>query len=102
MQHLSLEQVVSALETFSKSSARFVLLGSYLGESLNINILPGDYWNINLVVSPFELTGYQEAYSEHTKDFLPHEPEKFLLLYSTDYLKTINFQEIRNKSALLI
>ena len=98
LQHLSFVTVISALELFSKSSARFLLVGSYMGQSRNTDIISGEYWDIDLLSWPFELTGYQTAYSEHTKDYLPEEPEKFMLLYAVDYLKTIDYQQMLQRA----
>ncbi len=101
LQHLSLDKVVSALELFSRSSARFLLVGSYLEQSRNINITTGDYWDINLLVFPFELTGYEHAYSEHSKDNLPDEPNKFLLLFPMEYLRSVDYERMMQRATLM-
>ena len=101
LQHLSLDKVVSALALFSKSSARFLLVGSYLKQSQNINITIGDYWDINLSVFPFELIGYERAFPEHTKDNMPQEPDKFLLLYPIDYLRSLDYRQMMLRAKLM-
>ena len=101
LQHLPLGMVIDALEMFSKSQARFLLVGSYLGfEGENRLIQAGDYYSINLTLEPFLLTGYQDKYQEHTHDFIA-TPDKHLLLLPIAYLQSIDYEAMRARASLL-
>lgn len=97
LQHLPTEKAIDAMELFSKSKARFLLVGSYFGvDNTNRRINAGEYYDINLTLEPFSLTGYQHVYHEHTQELIP-APDKHLLLYSISYLRGINFDALRAK-----
>jgi hypothetical protein len=56
LQHLPCELVVASLQNFARSKPRFLLVGSYNGDSrTNHNIAPGDYFLINLREAPYSL-----------------------------------------------
>ena len=98
LQHLPLLSGINALENFSKTKARYLLVGSYAtpkgNREIDINAGGNAYFDINLTEEPFFLTGYQQIFSEHT-DILPSELEKHMLLYPMHYLKAANFTEMR-------
>lgn len=99
LQHLSLEKAIGALELFSKSKARFLLVGSYFGaDNTNQRIEIGDYYDINLTLEPFALTGYQHVYREHTQELIA-APEKHLLLFSISYLRSIDFPALHKRAS---
>lgn len=101
LQHLPLGMVVDALEMFSKSEARFLLVGSYLGSGAENRLIEaGDYYSINLTLDPFSLTGYQHLYHEHTSEFLA-DPDKHLLLFSMAYLQSVDYKAMRERASLL-
>ena len=97
LQHLPLEKAIDALEMFSKSKARFLLVGSYIA-TVNQRINAGDYYDINLTADPFSLAGYQHMYREHTQELIS-APEKHLLLYSISYLRGIDFTALRTTAS---
>ena len=100
LQHLPLGKAIDALEMFSKSTARFLLLGSYLGtDGKNALIEVGDYYSIDVTTDPFLLTGYQHLYHEHTRD-IQNEVDKHLLLFSVTYLKNVDFTAMRKRASL--
>ena len=100
LQHLPLDKVVDALEAFSKSNARFLMVGSYVGsDGQNKIIEAGDYYSINLTLDPFLLTGYQHLYHEHTHEFVD-EIDKHLLLFPITYLRSLNFEAMRSRASL--
>ncbi|KAL3156443.1 hypothetical protein ABBQ38_000752 [Trebouxia sp. C0009 RCD-2024] len=102
LQHLPLAMVVDALEMFSKSEARFLLVGSYLGPvAENRAIVTGDYYSINLTLDPFLLTGYQHMYHEHTSEFIV-EADKHLLLFPIAYLQSVDYKAMRERASLLV
>lgn len=97
LQHLPIDKAVDALEQFSRSKARFLLVGSYFSVgNTNRRINAGEYYEINLTLEPFSLTGYQHVYREHTQELLPY-PEKHLVLYSISYLRGVDFSALRTK-----
>ena len=99
LQHLPLEKAIDALEQFSRSKARFLLVGSYFGADItNRRIDAGDYYDINLTLEPFSLAGYQHVYHEHTQELIS-APEKHLLLYSISYLRGIDFAAMRKTAS---
>ena len=97
LQHLPLEKAIDALEMFSKSRARFLLVGSY-STNTNQRIDAGDYYDINLTLEPFSLAGYQHVYHEHTQELIA-APEKHLLLYSISYLRGIDFPALQTSAS---
>ena len=101
LQHLPLAMVVDALEMFSRSEARFLLVGTYLGSvAENRAIEAGDYYSINLTLDPFLLTGYQHLYREHTFE-IQGEPDKHLLLFPIAYLQSVDYKAMRERASLL-
>lgn len=94
LQHLSYSMIVSALENFSRSEFRFILIGSYNNNHENRNILIGDCFSINLLDPPFSLPLPQEILSEKTKLY-SDEPEKFYLVYNQEVYKSIDFVRIK-------
>ena len=101
LQHLPLGKAIDALEMFSKSTARFLLVGSYLGtDGQNKLIEMGDYYSIDITTEPFLLTGYQHLYHEHTRE-LQNEVDKHLLLFSITYLKNVDFKAMRTRASVI-
>ena len=99
LQHLPYSKIVSALQNFSNSTARYLAVGSYLHDNTNTDVSAGDAFAINLAKPPFLLTGYQHAYQEHSQETLgPGYPEKFILLYSIEYLRSVNFEDMHERS----
>lgn len=98
LQHLPYDKVISALEHFATSSARYLLVTSYDRQDHNVDVPPGGYWDLDLQKHPFLLSGYQHDYREHTEEVLPSEAEKHLLLYSVTYLQSIDFVAMRQRA----
>ena len=100
LQHLPLDKAIDALEMFSSSEARFLLVGSYVGsDGKNKLIQAGDYYDINLMSDPFSLTSYQHLYHEHTREFI-NEVDKHLLLFSIAYLRSVDYTAMRERASL--
>jgi hypothetical protein len=94
LQHLPMEKVVNALRMFSLvPGARFLLVGSYVKDSMNRNIGAGDYFSIDLTRPPFNLNNYISVISEDRLD----PPFKHLVLYDIpNYLSQIDFEKMLN------
>ena len=102
LQHLPIEKAIDALDMFSRSKARFLMVGSYFGANIkNQRIEAGDYYDINLTLEPFCLTGYQHLYHEHTQE-ITNEPEKHLLLYPMSYLRSVDFSALRKTASMFV
>ena len=100
LQHLPLGKAIDALEMFSQSKARFLLVGSYLGSDGDNKLIEvGDYYSIDLTADPFSLSGYQHLYHEHTRE-TQNELDKHLLLFPITYLKSVDYNAMRNRASL--
>ena len=101
LQHFSFNLITDALENFSKSDSKYILLGSY-DSKLNTLIKTGECFEINLLNAPFLLPAPIEIFHEKT-DVIANrlgfkkEPEKLMLLYEISTLKSIDFASIRQK-----
>lgn len=92
MQHLPLEKVINSLEIFTKSKAKYLLIGSYVGFGFNKNIQVGDFYRVDLTQEPFNLKTFSKIYRENLVD------GKSLILYDIQkILSKINFEKIRYK-----
>jgi SAM-dependent methyltransferase len=96
LQHLSFGQVVSALENFSKSEFKWIILGSYHNVHKNVNTDPGGYFSINLLDPPFSMPRPYQILSEETNK-LSDEPEKFYLIYDQASYKAIDFNQMKKR-----
>ncbi len=74
-------------------NARYLLVGSYLTHGSNVDIQIGEFFRINLTLSPFNLTGYVRVFNESMADH--HDVQKSLILYDIQYLKTFDFDQSR-------
>jgi len=91
LQHLSYPMIFRALENFSNSSSKYILLGSYASKA-NVPIITGDCFDINLLKEPFSLPEPIKIFHEKTNELgiklgFPNESEKLLLLYEIKTLK---------------
>lgn len=77
LQHLSFTDCKAVLQNFSQANAKVVVIGSYLTDT-NKNIVTGDCYDINLLLSPFNLWP-NEIMSERTP--LIH-PQKHMFIYN--------------------
>ena len=105
LQHLSCAAGVSALKNFALSDARFLLVGSYNSDR-NYNIHTGGMYNIDVRKQPFLLTNVLRTFNEHTSRFnreegLLNEPDKLMLLYSTEDLRMQDFGVMQRNCDLL-
>lgn len=92
LQHLPLQKIVGALENFARSSATYLIVGSYLTSSTNKNIGAGDYFSINLLESPFNLPQPIDIVEEETPD------RKNLFVYRIADLKKLDFAAMRARA----
>ena len=100
LQHLPLGKAIDALEMFSLSEARFLMVGTYMGfDGKNKLIEAGDYYDINLTLDPFSLTSYQHLYPEHTRELID-EVDKHLLLFPITYLQSVDYTAMRMRARL--
>lgn len=97
LQHLPCELGVDALQNLAKAGSRYLLLGSYEHEAQNRRIKVGDYYSINLRLPPFSLSdGVVHAFNEHTAtQWGRGEPDKYLLLFPGDFLRSRDFKAMR-------
>ncbi|KAG1678404.1 hypothetical protein FOA52_015171 [Chlamydomonas sp. UWO 241] len=65
MQHLPIKMVLGFLNQVKVSGARWLAIGSYPCASGNKDIRIGDYYPIDLVSPPFNLTGVVQVFSEN-------------------------------------
>lgn len=103
LQHLPLEMVVEALRNFAKSHARLLVLGSYSAEdgAQNKKIVAGDYFSINLRQEPFALDKPLAVFNEQTNRREPGEPDKYMLVYDVEYLRSIDFDAMDARVAVV-
>ena len=78
LQHLSFNNIYLALHNIASIKAKTYLLGGYLTNNSNINIVDGQYFPINYVLSPFEMKP-NVIYSEQS---IPNEEQKYLFQFS--------------------
>jgi hypothetical protein len=98
LQHLPYEKVINALERFSMAeNTKYLLVGSYpKSTKKNENTHIGGYFDINLLISPFNLDKYVEIFDEQ------REHGKHLILYDIkQHLRTANFTQIRINAGLI-
>jgi hypothetical protein len=102
LQHLPLEMVAEALRNFAKSHARLLVVGSYSAEdgAQNKRIAAGDYFSINLRQEPFGLDKPLAVFSEQTSRLQP-EPDKYMLVYDVEYLRSIDFDAMDARVAVV-
>ena len=67
--HLPLLKVVDVLENFANSNAKYLLVGSFEHNNVNINIQIGTWFRINLKKPPFDLQNYIESFEEIKEAF---------------------------------
>ena len=93
LQHLPLNIVVDTLENFSRTKgSKYLLIGSYFKENANSMIKIGEYFPVNLIKPPFNLTMVMHVYDENVKH------KKYLYLYDIpNYLRYVNFDSIRKE-----
>ena len=92
LQHLPYQTIVGALENFARSSATYLVVGSYFTPGTNTNIGAGDYFSINLLEAPFNLPPPMDAVEEETPD------KKNLFVYRIADLKKIDFAAMRARA----
>ena len=90
LQHLPLNTVVDALESFSQSEVEYIIVGSYhtVGENKNVHV--GGYFNINLSKKPFHLLPAPlDVVEEETPD------GKHMVVYKREDLEKVDFDAMR-------
>lgn len=91
LQHLPLINVYEALKSFSEvKNARYLLVTNYFKSKKNYNINPGDFFDNNLSLPPFNLV--------HLDQWTELDPLKSLALYDIpNYLSKVDFDKIKNE-----
>jgi hypothetical protein len=99
LQHLPMIDAINVIENISKSSPRFLLVGTYMDYAGNRNIVAGDYYDINLTKAPFNMTEPMEVFDEQTPN---GDPGKFLLLYSREQLESFDYEAMRTRAKAML
>ena len=95
LQHLPLLVAIDVIENVARAKPRLALFGTYLrNETLNFDISVGEYFSINLMIEPFLMTSPEDIITESNSP----RPEKFLLLFTGEYLQTLNFDAMRSRA----
>ncbi|KAI9002867.1 hypothetical protein DFJ74DRAFT_745624 [Hyaloraphidium curvatum] len=93
MQHLPVSAVINAIEQYSKAEPRYLLIGSYLKSGSNYHFEEGVFmpgWPINVMLPPFLMAEPIEILDERNGG-------KYLLAYTGEQLKKLDFAKIRNE-----
>jgi len=98
LQHLPMLLAVGVLENLAATGAKLVAVGSYLAprENLNRDISIGDYYLINLLKEPFNLSE-AEAVDVLNEESRNKSERKYLLLWTVEYLRGVDFGEMRRR-----
>lgn len=94
-------QVVMALNNFAKSGAEWIMMGSYMRYKLaNVDIVRGDYTLIDLQTAPFSLDAPAMVFDENSliAGGGAEHGQKHLLLYEGAYLRSVNFEGMRERA----
>ena len=95
LQHLPCAAVVDALQTFSVSRPKYLLVGSY-PDGENRRIEAGEYFSIDLRLPPFSLgEGVIRSYEEWTSSFSRDTRDKQLLLVDGKFLAGLDFHQMK-------
>ena len=110
LQHIPLLDAIDVLENFARSAPRLLAVGSYLLErgdggkgerparaDANRNIEVGEYFPINLLALPFNMTDVLDILDEGTPVKDAGE-RKFLLVYAGDALAAMDFDAMRERA----
>ncbi|XRA98880.1 methyltransferase [Pycnococcus provasolii] len=98
LQHLPYATIFDALHMFSRSDAKYLLVGSYPNGRKNVDIeKPGGMFDIDLRKAPFLLEPEQKW--EEAPGLARHEPghDKYLYLYRISKLRAVDFLGRKNK-----
>ena len=99
LQHLSYEFIIATIENFSKSSAKFLAVGSYLNGS-NSNIDIGAYFSIDLRKEPFNMDKPVDVIEEEAEEVNELKAEKVVLVYPISDLRKLNFKQMRKRAGI--
>ena len=101
LQHLPLEMAIDVIANIARARPRFAAFGSYVLDNPNeqsggnADIRVGEYYLINLLLPPFSMNGTVDVLSEES----PNKRErKHLLLYSADYLASLDFAAMKERA----
>ena len=94
LQHIPLLNVYEALKSFAAvKNSKYLLVGSYLNSTTNVNIAAGDYFSINLTLPPFNLDKFVEVF----KETIEINSQKYLVLYDIpNYLSKVDFDKMKS------
>jgi 2-polyprenyl-3-methyl-5-hydroxy-6-metoxy-1,4-benzoquinol methylase len=101
LQHLPLLTAIDVISNIARASPKAAAFGSYIEnrEKGNRDIKVGDYYLINLMLSPFNMNATIDVLDENT----PVSGErKYLLVYSGEYLASLDFQEMRRRAGEML
>ena len=104
LQHLPLLSAIAVLENIARARPRFLAVGSYLeGPGVNSDVSVGSYFLINLRSAPFNLSGAVDVFDEQTVGPSSARSEnKFLLLFTGEYLASVDWDAVRQRAAPLL
>jgi hypothetical protein len=99
LQHLSFADIAGVLRNFCKTDAEYLLVGSYLDSTANVNIPSGSYFSNNMLIEPFHFPPPLESFREDLfRDGQLTSDAKYLTLYelrslctSNDFIMTYGF-----------
>jgi hypothetical protein len=102
--HIPLLDAVDVLENFARAAPRVLAVGSYLdggggggAPPANRDIAVGEYFHINLLAPPFNLSSPLDILDENTPTKDAKE-RKFLLVYAGDALAAADFAAMRESA----
>lgn len=101
LQHLPLLTAIDVISNIARASPKVAAFGSYIEnrEKGNRDIKVGDYYLINLMLSPFNMNATIDILDENT----PVSGErKYLLLFSGEYLASLDFNEMRKRAGEML
>ena len=109
LQHIPLLDAIDVLQNFARARPRVLAVGSYLDGGVvaagapddaprpperNREIPAGEYYHINLLAPPFNMSEPLDILDENTPVKDARE-RKFLLVYAGDYLAELDFDAMR-------
>lgn len=88
-------QAIDALENFAMSGCKWLLVGSYMEAAPNRQIPIAGYYDIDLQRQPFGMDDADLIFAENAH---VTNPQKYLLLFSGEKLRSIDFIAMRHRA----
>jgi hypothetical protein len=97
LQHLPFANAIGVLEAIARARPRLVAIGSYVTSAeANADIAVGEYYRINVLAAPFNLTAPLDEIDELSPK---GSDRKFLLLFTGEYIASLDFAAMRERAA---